>query len=165
MQLRSAAGTSRQRLMLPAMFEPHALFSELRALTADVVGVKRVSYGAGESTGLDFVACPSSLMPGPRASLSQRPQHGSGAHCGDHRSDLRFGRAVDQALVGVGRHKYRIPGQGLCPRPCRRNGACKNLDARRWLQGDACVALTEAIAMLRPYVSRSAPSAPGAAAG
>jgi hypothetical protein len=37
--------------------------------------------------------------------------------------------------------------------------------ARRWLQGDACIAPTEAIAMLRPYVSRSAPSAPGAAAG
>jgi beta-ureidopropionase / N-carbamoyl-L-amino-acid hydrolase len=36
--------------------KPRALFSELRALTADVVGVKRVSYGAGESTGLDFIA-------------------------------------------------------------------------------------------------------------
>ena len=36
-----------------------------------------------------------------RATLSRRPRQPIGSHQGDHRIDLRFGRAVDQALVGA----------------------------------------------------------------
>jgi N-carbamoyl-L-amino-acid hydrolase len=36
--------------------DPTEIFSELRALTADTVGVTRASYGAGESAGLDLIA-------------------------------------------------------------------------------------------------------------
>jgi len=48
-----------------------------------------------------------------RASLSYRPQYTSAAQCGHHCSDLRFGRAVDQSLVGVGRRSAAYPSRDL----------------------------------------------------
>jgi N-carbamoyl-L-amino-acid hydrolase len=38
------------------LVEPDAIFSELRALTADTIGVTRASYGPGESAGLELIA-------------------------------------------------------------------------------------------------------------
>ena len=54
-----------------------------------------------------------SFMQVVRASLSYRPQYTSAAQCGHHCSDLRFGRAVDQSLVGVGRRSAAYPSRDL----------------------------------------------------
>jgi hypothetical protein len=54
---------------------------------------------------------------------------------------------------GWGDTSNRIPGQGLCPRPCRRNGACKNLGvpmpSHKFKIGD--------VVTLKPAISRNVP--------
>jgi hypothetical protein len=60
----------------------------------------------------------------------------------------------DQALVGVGRHKYRIPGQGfLCPRTAPSKGRMQKsghpMPSHKFKIGDAVT--------LKPAISRNVP--------